>query len=680
VVAKLGGKVQRLTAVSPMKDGANGEDSGEIASTPRPTLTADTEALVASILIVDDHPANLLALEGILEPLGQHIVKANSGEEALKRLLDHEFAVILMDVQMPGLDGTQTARIIKEREKTRHIPIIFLTAISRDQAHIFRGYSAGAVDYLLKPFDPDILRTKVQVFVDLWARGKRLERREALIRQREREQLEKQSEIRFQNVTDVMPLCVLAGRPDGSIYWCNKVWQEYTGLSLEQTAAGGWLEVVHPDDRAGLAADRNRSIADRGDFTMEYRVRRAVDGAYRWFLTRAVIERDNSGMVVGWIGTMTDIDDQKRDRERLAEFKATLDATLDSVTMIQWPDLSICYANHGALLQLGYTREEIDMLKVTDLQPQFDEAKFREMIAPLRDGSVTSLTYQTMKRRKDGEELPVEVLLQYIQPNAARGAERFISVARDIRERVRAEAALRRANEAKDAFIAAASHELRTPLAAAKAQAQLALRRLKDDLESAPAKSLRTITGQIDRMAKLVEDLLDVSRVQVGRLSLDISKYDLTALIHECAERVQALSEQHPIKLVLPEGTVELEGDRSRVDQVVTNLLSNAIRYSPRGGEVRLTVELEPQGVHIAVKDSGIGIPPEKQAVIFERFGRAHGSKYGGLGLGLTIAQGIVEQHGGEIFVESSGVAGEGSTFHVRLPKSAIVRAMRAEA
>jgi PAS domain S-box-containing protein len=660
-----------LTAATPISDRDRpGEDSS-----PRPTVVTDYEPLLASILIVDDHPANLLALEGILEPLGQRIVKAGSGEEALKRLLDNEFAVILMDVQMPGLDGTQTARIIKEREKTRHVPIIFLTAISRDQANIFRGYSAGAVDYLLKPFDPDILRTKVQVFIDLWERGKRLERREIMIRQRERELLERASEIRFQNVTDSMPLCVLAGRPDGSIYWCNHVWQDYTGLSLEQTASGGWLEAVHPDDREALLAARKDLIGGGSDFALEHRIRRSRDSAYRWFLTRAVTEKNGRGDVVGWIGTMTDIDDQKRDREHLAEFKATLDATLDCVLMLQWSDLGVCYANHGAISQLGYELEELDQLQVTALQPQVTEERFREMIAPLRETDGGSLTYQTSYRRKDGDEFPVEVLLQYIQPGP--GGGRFISVARDIRERVRAEQALRRANEAKDAFIAAASHELRTPLAAAKAQAQLALRRLKEEPDSPPAKSLRTITGQIDRMAKLVEDLLDVSRVQIGRLSLEIARYDLVPLVHEAAERVQALSEQHHIALHLPD-KVELEGDRSRVDQVITNLLSNAIRYSPRGGEVSLTVEPEAGGVHLWVRDSGIGIPPEKQSLIFERFGRAHGSKYGGLGLGLTIAQGIVEQHGGEIWVESAGVAGEGSTFHVRLPQSALVRATQA--
>lgn len=643
----------------------------------RPTSSVDEEQLVASILVVDDHPANLLALEGILEPLQQNVVKAGSGEEALKYLLHTDFSVILMDVQMPGLDGTQTARIIKERERTRHIPIIFLTAISREAAHIFKGYSAGAVDYLLKPFDPDILRAKVQVFVDLWLVRKRLERREAIVRQREREFIEKQSELRIQNVTDVMPLMVMTGRPDGTISWCNRHWHAYTGLSLEQTSHGGWIETVHPDDRPHLLDQRFDSLSARSSLTLEYRIRRH-DGVYRWFLVRVVPETDARGETVGWIGTLTDVDDQKRDREHLAEFKTTLDATLDCVVMVQASDLRLCYANRGAVSQLGYGLDELRALSITDVEPQFDAPHFHEMSAPLREGKVASLTYQTVHRRKDGEEVPVEVLLQFMPSSVHAGADsssgRFVSVARDVRERVRAEAALRRANEAKDAFIAAASHELRTPLAAAKAQAQLALRRLRDDPEAPPAKSLRTITGQIDRMAKLVEDLLDVSRVQVGRLSLDLTEFDVCTLIRECAERIQILSEAHAIVLHVPEQALPLQADRSRVDQVVTNLLSNAIRYSPKGGAVDLRVEQELAHIHIAVKDQGVGIPKDKQALIFERFGRAHGSKYGGLGLGLTISQGIVEQHGGEIWVDSSGEPSEGSTFHVRLPRYATVR------
>jgi CheY-like chemotaxis protein len=134
------------------------------------------------ILLVDDRPENLLALEAILSSLNQQLVRAASGEEALKRLLTDDFAVILLDVQMPGLDGFETASHIKRREKTKDIPIIFLTAISNEPHHAFRGYAAGAVDYMSKPFDPWVLRAKVSVFIDLYDKNRQLREQAELLR------------------------------------------------------------------------------------------------------------------------------------------------------------------------------------------------------------------------------------------------------------------------------------------------------------------------------------------------------------------------------------------------------------------------------------------------------------------------------------------------------------------
>jgi CheY-like chemotaxis protein len=138
----------------------------------------------AKILLVDDRPENLLALEAILSSLDQTLVRAGSGEDALKALLSDDFAVILLDVQMPGMDGFETASHIRRREKTKDLPIIFLTAIDKEPQHAFRGYAAGAADYLAKPFDPWVLRAKVQVFVDLWAKGRQLEEQARLLRER----------------------------------------------------------------------------------------------------------------------------------------------------------------------------------------------------------------------------------------------------------------------------------------------------------------------------------------------------------------------------------------------------------------------------------------------------------------------------------------------------------------
>jgi CheY-like chemotaxis protein len=145
---------------------------------------ADDRREPARILLVDDRPDNLLALEAILGSLGQTLVRASSGEEALKALLADDYAVILLDVQMPGMDGFETASHIKRRERTRDIPIIFLTAINREPQHAFRGYSTGAVDYLAKPFDPWVLRAKVAVFVDLHRKNRQLRRQAELLAER----------------------------------------------------------------------------------------------------------------------------------------------------------------------------------------------------------------------------------------------------------------------------------------------------------------------------------------------------------------------------------------------------------------------------------------------------------------------------------------------------------------
>src|SRR5204862_969239 len=174
------------------------------ATTPRSVFTMRDQV---DILIVDDRAENLLALEAILEPLGQRLVRAHSGEEALRKLLQHDFAVVLLDVQMPGMNGFETAQLIKSRERTRYIPIIFLTAISKEEDYVFRGYQVGAVDYISKPFQPDVLRAKVAVFVDLFLKQKRLAEQESMLRESERRMTELrhmkelvQSEARFREI------------------------------------------------------------------------------------------------------------------------------------------------------------------------------------------------------------------------------------------------------------------------------------------------------------------------------------------------------------------------------------------------------------------------------------------------------------------------------------------------
>jgi PAS domain S-box-containing protein len=238
----------------------------------------------AKILIVDDHPANLVALEAILSPLGHDLLRAQSGEEALKQILRHDFALILLDVQMSGMNGFDTAALVKQHPRSRHIPIIFITALSRDSEHVFQGYSQGAVDYLLKPVEPAILRSKAATFIDLHIKGETVKLQERILRRQEQEALERKSQHRFRSLLDSMPQCVWAATPDGTIHYCNRVGLEYCGISAAQLDGDGVWQVVHPDDRGVVRESWEATIRSRSSFEGPMRIRRAADGAYRWHL------------------------------------------------------------------------------------------------------------------------------------------------------------------------------------------------------------------------------------------------------------------------------------------------------------------------------------------------------------------------------------------------------------
>jgi PAS domain S-box-containing protein len=263
----------------------------------------------ANILLVDDRPANLLALEAILDQLDQRLVRATSGEEALEKLADEEFAVILMDVRMPGMDGLRTAEVICQRESAARVPIIFLTAVPIGNADVASGYARGAVDFLLKPFDPEILRSKVSVFVDLHQKEQMIKRQGALLRQREREAFERRSELRFRSLMDALPQSVWVARADLTFYYWNQRAVDYIGIQATMAVPAERLfEFVHPDDIPTLKADWELSTANQHSAEIQVRLRRHTDGEYRWFLMRAVPQLEESGNVAGWIVAATDID------------------------------------------------------------------------------------------------------------------------------------------------------------------------------------------------------------------------------------------------------------------------------------------------------------------------------------------------------------------------------------
>ena len=644
--------------------------------------TAPT-AMPVQILVVDDHPENRTALRAILSSPDYRIVEAGSGTEALLRLLEEDFAVLLIDVVMPDMSGFELAAAIKERERTAAVPIVFLTAQATDVDLVYKGYEVGAVDYLMKPLVPEMIRAKVAVFAQLFREKRRNEQQAALLLEAERNEnefrlieLRLASDRRYRNLAQAVPHIVWTARADGAVDYFNQRWFEYTGLSVEH-AAGSWLGILHADDSARCRTDWENAVRSGEMFQAECRLRRASDGAFRWHLCRAVPERSTAGQILSWIGTFTDIEDQKRAQAIQAEFKGTLDAEPDAVMIFEPRNWRILYVNHGAAVLLGYSRDELLRMAPADFMAEHDDIGFRQVLAPLLEGSQPHILLETKFRRHPPAVL-IDVSLQLIRI----GADRIVSIARDITERKRTqlerELLYREAVDAiraRDEFLSVASHELRTPLSALQLQIQTLLQppRRSPQAVLSPEQikaKLETAYRQIERLTRLIGELMDVSRITAGRLRLEPEEIDLSAVVRDVVGRLREEASRTgsyvEVSAVTP---VVGMWDRIRVEQVVANLLTNAFKFGS-GKPIEITVEERGPTGRLVVVDHGIGIAPEDVERIFQRYEQAISSRaFGGLGLGLYIARQIIEAHGGAIRVESQ--PGAGSKFTVDLPKVA---------
>ena len=255
----------------------------------------------ANVLIVDDQPENLLALRAVLDPLTVNVIEAGSGEEALKRLLSDDFAVILLDVQMPEMDGFETAELIKRRSKTQDIPIIFLTAIDKEQQKVFRGYSVGAVDYMFKPFDPEVLRSKVSVFVDLYEKSLRLQ----------------ESEERFRAAFLNAPIGIGLIDPDGAWLQVNRALCDIVGRAQSDLVGESFEGVLVPGDREAARADMESMLTGERVAYQAERQYLHADGFSVDVLASVSLARDMDGEPLNFVVQVLDMTERKRaERER----------------------------------------------------------------------------------------------------------------------------------------------------------------------------------------------------------------------------------------------------------------------------------------------------------------------------------------------------------------------------
>jgi PAS domain S-box-containing protein len=537
----------------------------------------------------------------------------------------------------------------------------------------------------------------------------------------------RESEAGFRALAETIPVVVWTCAPDGTITYVNDRWADYTGRTQEQNARD-WAYVVHPDDRDECLTRWSCARADGTEYEVEARQRRH-DGEYRWFLTRAVPIRDAEGRITTWVGTSMDTHDQKQaaiEREALlamteaarAEAEARLrdvaglvamhrdlsgslrlDDLLptlcrlarellgsDGATFILREDDRVRYAAEDAIAPLwagqtfpisgcvsGWAMREDSAAVVEDIYADkriaieaYEKTFVRSllMVPVRRDNPLGAMgVYWQTRHRATERELRLLEALAGAAGVAVRNAQLFADVET---ARGRAEAQ----DRAKDEFLAMLGHELRNPLGAISGAINV-LNQIGEADEST-VKPREIIARQVQHVTRLVEDLLDVARINAGRIVLQRQPVDLKEVVERGLASL-ALADTGDHDVAFTGESVAVDGDRARLEQVVWNLLENAMKYTPAGGRILVTLRSEGDDGVLRVEDTGIGLTAELLPQVFEPFVQAERSldrAKGGLGLGLTLVKRLVEAHGGTVSASSPGL-GQGSVFQARLRRLA---------
>jgi len=470
----------------------------------------------------------------------------------------------------------------------------------------------------------------------------------------------KESEERFRLLSNVMPQFIWTGDPQGNLYYFNQAVYDYSGLTEEQAMNGGWVQIVHPDDKEENIKRWMHSIATGEDFIFEHRFRK-YDGEYRWQLSRAVPHRDSNGQIQMWIGTSTDIHDQKISSEKLQKsellFKTISNASPVGLwmtdangennfvndTWVKWTGMPL--EQHYVNGWLSRVLEE-DKKDIPSFKNAFDR---REKY---------TAEFRITRQDKEIRWCLSEGYPFYDIHGEFAGYAGSVTDITDIKK----------LEQQKDFFISMASHELKTPITSIKGYVQILMSMHKESPDTFLKNSLATVNKQIGTLTKLIADLLDMSKIKSGSLQLNKEDFSINDMIRETIEEVKHTQPDYTI-VFSPESENVIHADRIRIAQVLINFLTNAIKYSPHFNMVTIRTNVIDNNVVVSVIDSGIGISKHDQEKIFQRFYRVEGKDektFPGFGIGLFIAAEIVQRHNGKISVESE--PGRGSIFSFSLP------------
>jgi signal transduction histidine kinase/DNA-binding response OmpR family regulator len=555
----------------------------------------------ANILIVDDRPDKLLVYATLLEELDQNLYTASSGDEALRQVLERDFALILLDVNMPGLDGLETASLIRSRKKSAHTPIILVTADYGDELRMTQAYSLGAVDYIASPVVPEILRAKVRVFVDLFLLA---------------EQAKRQA-------------------------------RERIALAEEKVAREA---AERASRRLALLAEASATLASSLDLE-----------ATVYELARVLVPRFADACLVS-----LPVGDGQLGRHEMAWATPDPEHPLLNGSILEIEDVEL----RDAIERVHATgRPDTIERAVDDTTPialPRGLTAHSVLLAPLlvrgRTLGVVTLGIDSPSRRFDAD---THAMVAELATRAATAVDNAL-LFRKIQDE----------DQRKNEFLAMLAHELRNPLAPISNAVHIM--RVSGDDATKVAWARDLIARQLKQLVRLVDDLLDVSRITRGKIELKIGPVEVQQVVAAAIEtsRPNVDGHRHTLSIQLPTETLHVRGDFARVSQVLSNLINNAAKYTPRGGRISLSAAADGDAVAFRIRDSGVGIPPEYITTIFDPFtqvDRSLARSNGGLGIGLTLVRRLVEMQGGSVSARSEG-RNRGSEFTVRLPLATVAQ------